>query len=322
MAREAALITGCDQLCMAGGVSLNCVANGKLLTENVFEQIFIQPAAGDAGGSMGAALASSFIYFKEERKISEVTKSLNSGFLGPSYSSKDVELMNKKEKAVSQTYDSFDELVDFISEKMAQGKIIGWFQGRMEFGPRALGNRSILADPRNPQMQQQLNLNIKYREGFRPFAPAILEEKATDYFELKHASPYMLFVAPLKFEKRNVLPENYEELSLKERLDFLRSELPAITHLDFSARIQTVDKITHPSFHSLIHSFFKLTGCPILVNTSFNVRGEPMVCSPTDAYHCFMNTEMDYLVINNHVYSKKDQPFVSFSKKSIEFLND
>lgn len=322
MAREAARITGCNKLCLAGGVALNCVANGKLLKDKIFDKIYIQPAAGDAGGALGAALATSHIYFNVPRSALEDKDQMQGGYWGPSYGNEEVERMNKKQKASSNYHSDFENLCHFIAGKIAEGKIIGWFQNRMEFGPRALGNRSILADPRNPSMQKKLNLSIKYREGFRPFAPAILEEEVSRYFMLHEPSPYMLFVTDLKQEWRKSLPENYEELPLKERLDVVRSSLPAITHLDFSARVQTVSSASNPKFHQLLQEFNNQTGCPLLVNTSFNVRGEPMVCSPEDAFHCFMNTEMDYLVINNHVYSKKEQTSAVVKKYDYKKLND
>jgi carbamoyltransferase len=216
--------------------------------------------------------------------------------------------MNKKTKAVFTQYTDFSELTEFIADKLAQGDVVGWFQGRMEFGPRALGNRSILGDARNPDMQKKLNLKIKYREGFRPFAPSVLSEKSSDYFDLEVDSPYMLIVAPVKEERRKTLPENYYDLPLLERLYYTRSDVQSITHLDFSARVQTVHKETNPRFWALIQAFEKQTGYGLVVNTSFNVRGEPIVCTPHDAYRCFMSTEMDYLVIGDFVYRKTDQP--------------
>lgn len=303
MAKEAKRITGSENLCMAGGVALNCVANGKLLKENIFKNIYIQPAAGDAGGALGAALAGSFIYFNEERPVGGKTDQMLGSYLGPEYSGKEVELMNRKVKAVSTKYDAA-----FVAAKLAEGNVVGWFRGRMEFGPRALGNRSILADARNPEMQKKLNLKIKYREGFRPFAPSVLAEDAGDYFDLEADSPYMLFVAPLKQSHRKNLPEKYFDMPLWDRLYYERSDVQSITHLDFSARIQTVHKETNPNYWELLNSFKKLTGYSLLVNTSFNVRGEPIVCTPYDAYRCFMSTEMDYLVINDFVYCKTEQP--------------
>ena len=308
LAREAKRVTGSKNLCLAGGVALNCVANGKLIKENIFENIYIQPAAGDAGGSLGAALAIHNLYFKEERKFSNEQDQMSGSYLGPDFSEKEIMQMNKKVKASYQLHDNFSQLTEEISSKLAEGNVVGWFQGRMEFGPRALGNRSILGDSRNPDMQKKLNLKIKYREGFRPFAPSVLAEKRKDYFDLKEDSPYMLIVAPVKDSRRKKIPENYYEMSLWERLYCERSDLQSITHLDFSARIQTVHEQTNQRYYSLIKSFEKQTGYGLLVNTSFNVRGEPIVCTPYDAYRCFMSTEMDYLVIGDFVYVKSEQP--------------
>ena len=308
LAREAKRVTGSKNLCLAGGVALNCVANGKLIKENIFENIYIQPAAGDAGGSLGAALAIHNLYFKEERKFSNEQDQMSGSYLGPDFSEKEIMQMNKKVKASYRLYDNFSQLTEEISSKLADGNVVGWFQGRMEFGPRALGNRSILGDSRNPDMQKKLNLKIKYREGFRPFAPSVLAEKSKDYFDLKEESPYMLIVAPVKDSRRKKIPENYYEMSLWERLYCERSDLQSITHLDFSARIQTVHEQTNQRYYSLIKSFEKQTGYGLLVNTSFNVRGEPIVCTPYDAYRCFMSTEMDYLVIGDFVYVKSEQP--------------
>ena len=306
MGEEAKYLTGSENLCMAGGVALNCVANGKLLQQNIFKNIFIQPAAGDAGGAVGAALAASFIYFNEVRLV-EQHDQMQGSYLGPDYSEKEILLTCKKVKAVYKKYDRFDELAAVVADKIAEGNVIGWFQGRMEFGPRALGNRSILADPRNTGMQKKLNLKIKYREGFRPFAPSVLSEEADSYFELETISPYMLLVAQVKDEYRKPLPENFHDLPLWEKLYYDRSKIQAITHLDFSARIQTVHKEKNDRFWQLINAFKNKTGCGVLVNTSFNVRGEPIVCTPFDAYRCFMSTEMDYLVINDFVFTKTEQ---------------
>jgi carbamoyltransferase len=308
LAIELKRLTDAENLCMAGGVALNCVVNGKLLKEGIFKNIYIQPAAGDAGGALGAALATNFIYFGEKRIADEKNDQMQGAYLGPEYSEKEIELINRKVKAVYKKYTSFNELTKDIATKIAEGNVVGWFQGRMEFGPRALGNRSILGDARNPEMQKKLNLKIKYREGFRPFAPSVLIEDVQDYFELKTDSPYMLMVAPVKEKRRNNLPDNYHDLSLWERLYYRRSDIPSITHLDFSARIQTVHKETNPRYWEMINSFKKQTGYGVIVNTSFNVRGEPIVCNPHDAYRCFMSTEMDYLVINHFVYNKTDQP--------------
>lgn len=308
MAKEAKRITGSDNLCMAGGVALNCVANGKLLAEGIFNKIYIQPAAGDAGGAVGAALAISYLYYQENRKVSDQNDAMNGTYLGPEFSTKEIEQMNRKTQAKAIHYTDFKLLARFVAEKIADKYIIGWFQGRMEFGPRALGNRSILADARDQQMQKKLNLNIKYREGFRPFAPSVLADQATNYFELTQPSPYMLFVAQVKKKWLNQLPPTYAQLPLYDKLYANRSELQPITHVDFSARVQTVNYQTNPPFWNLIDEYYKLTGFALLVNTSFNVRGEPMVCTPFDAYRCFMATDMDYLVIGNFVYCKTEQP--------------
>jgi len=308
MALEARRLTGSENLCLAGGVALNCVANGKVLQTGVFRNIFIQPAAGDAGGALGAALAVNHIHFEEPRVMSEEPDLMQGAYLGPDYSDKEIELVCRKVRAVYRKYENFVDLTGFIAQKIAEGQVVGWFQGRMEFGPRALGNRSVLGDPRNPEMQKRLNVKIKYREGFRPFAPAVLAENITDYFNLTTPSPYMLLVAPVKESLRSELPSNYHEWPLWDKLYHGRSTIQAVTHLDFSARIQSVHKETNPRFWGLINTFKELTGIGLVVNTSFNVRGEPIVCSPMDAYRCFMSTDMDFLVINDYVMCKTDQP--------------
>ena len=307
MAREAKRITDCDYLCMAGGVALNCVANGKLQRENIFKDIYIQPAAGDSGGSLGAALAGSHLYFEEERTIDSERDQMQGSYLGPDFSDKEIELMNRRVKAVYNRYDDFERLTEFVAEKISEGSAVGWFQGKMEFGPRALGNRSILGDARNPEMQKKLNLKIKYREGFRPFAPSVLAEDCSDFFEIDTDSPYMLLVAPVKVDRREKLPDNYHDMPLWDRLYQKRSDVQSITHLDFSARIQTVHKETNPRYWRLINTFKEKTGYGLVVNTSFNVRGEPIVCTPYDAFRCFMSTEMDHLVIGDYVYTKTEQ---------------
>lgn len=308
MAQEAKKITGAKNLCMAGGVALNCVANGKLLKAGIFEDIFIQPAAGDAGGALGGALAAHYIYFGKEREISGRMDEMNGAYLGPEFFDNEIGSMSKKQKAIYRRFEHFDELTDQVANLLSKGSVVGWMQGRMEFGPRALGNRSILGDARNAEMQKKLNLKIKYREGFRPFAPAVLAEDNGKFFESKHISPYMLLVTDVVKERRKALPANYTELPLWEKLYFPRSDVQSITHLDFSARVQTVHKETNPRFWTLINKFKEKTDYGILVNTSFNVRGEPIVCTPTDAYRCFMRTEMDYLVIGNYLYAKTEQP--------------
>jgi carbamoyltransferase len=308
MAEEAKRLTGADYLCMAGGVALNCVANGKLLRKGIFKDIYVQPASGDAGGALGAALAASTMYFGEERIRNGNWDTMEGSYLGPDYSDKEIQLMNRKTKAVAKHYTDYSELCAFVAARLAEGNVVGWHQGRMEFGPRALGNRSILGDARNPEMQKKLNLKIKYREGFRPFAPSVLAEKCMDYFDQPEDSPYMLIVSPVKESRRKQLPDNYFDMDLWDRLYHERSDIQSVTHLDFSARIQTVHKETNPRYHQLISAFEKETGYGLVVNTSFNVRGEPIVCTPYDSYRCFMSTEMDYLVIGDFVYAKTEQP--------------
>lgn len=323
MAAEAKRLTNSEYLCMAGGVALNCVANGKLLETGMFKEIYIQPASGDAGGALGAALVASFMYFAEERKIDYAYDQMSGSYLGPSYSEKEIQSMNKRTNAVYTKYTDFGSLTEFVAARLAEGNVVGWFQDRMEFGPRALGNRSILGDARNPEMQKKLNLKIKYREGFRPFAPSVLAEDATTYFDLKAPSPYMLIVAPVAESRRVKLPENYYEMSLWDRLYQQRSDLQSITHLDFSARIQSVYENTNPKYYALLQAFKKQTSYGLLVNTSFNVRGEPIVCTPFDAYRCFMSTEMDYLVVGDFVYTKTEQiDFENKDKWIVKFKKD
>jgi carbamoyltransferase len=306
MAKEAKNLTEEKNLCLAGGVALNCVANSVILKSNLFEKIFIQPAAGDAGGAVGAALAFAYMHQKIQFSPSENDR-MKGAFLGPEYSDKEVLKTIRKYGAEYQYFDNNNELFDFTAKKLADGKVIGWFRGRMEFGPRALGNRSIIADARNPEMQKKLNLKIKFREGFRPFAPSVLSEDNQKYFDINVPSPYMLYTAPVNNSIRNNLPENYHELDLMTKLYTQRSEIPAITHCDFSARLQTVHKETNPDYHSLISKFRDLTGTGLIVNTSFNVRGEPIVCNPDDAFRCFMRTEMDVLVMQNYILIKENQ---------------
>ena len=317
MATHAKELTGAKAICMAGGVALNCVANGKLQNEGIFDEVYIQPAAGDAGGAVGAALAALHIYFDEEREP-QSPDSMQGAYLGPEFHSIDVERALRKFKPKYTLLDE-KELYPKVAEILDDGNVVGWFQGRMEFGPRALGGRSIIADPRRTDMQKKLNLKIKYRESFRPFAPSVLVEEVSTYFEMESDSPYMLLVQPVKEEIREKLPEGYNAMPLREKLAVKRSEFPAITHIDFSARIQTVHKETNPEYWNLISAFKERTGCGMVVNTSFNVRGEPIVCTPEDAYRCFMNTEMDYLVIGEYVFAKSEQP--DWDKK-IEFEKD
>jgi carbamoyltransferase len=308
MAEEAKRLTKSENLCMAGGVALNCVANGKILNTGLFKEVFIQPAAGDAGGALGAAQAAYHIYFQQERVAPKGLDGMQGSYLGPEYSDIDVNLIVKKYNARSTYFSNGNELSKHVAQKLSEENVIGWMQGRMEFGPRALGGRSILGDPRSEEMQKKLNVKIKYRESFRPFAPSVLAEDCKEYFEHNSISPYMLLVQPVKKERRKPLPSNFNSLSLKDKLYYLRSDMPAITHIDFSARIQTVHKETNPRYYDLIEEFKKITGYGVIVNTSFNVRGEPIICTPEDAYRCFMRTEMDYLVIGNFVFDKKDQP--------------
>ncbi|MCR9250759.1 MAG: carbamoyltransferase [bacterium] len=307
MAMEAQKLTKEKNICLAGGVALNGVANGKLESANLFEKIFIQPAAGDAGGSLGASLASHYIKFERPRKTIQGRDLMKGSLLGPQYSDDEIKI---KLTDLSATFKvvSDDVLMMETSKSIADGKVIGWFQGRMEFGPRALGNRSILADPRNPGMQKKLNLSIKYRESFRPFAPSVTKHRASDYFDLKGDSPYMLLVKPISNDIKIEVPSDFDQLELNQKLYIERSNLPAITHVDYSTRIQTVDKETNPRYFELIEAFERETGCPVLINTSFNLRGEPIVNTIEDAYNCFMNSEMDILVINNFILQKTEQP--------------
>ena len=318
MAKEAKRITGLDHLCMAGGVALNCVANGKLLRENIFKNIFIQPAAGDAGGALGAAQIVHYMYYEQNRTVSCDTDAMQGTYLGPYFSDKEAILTFKKHKAVYRKVYNFAYLCSEVANLIDSGNVVGWFQGRMEYGPRALGNRSILGDARNIEMQKRLNLKIKYREGFRPFAPSVLIENSKDFFDLPVASPYMLLIADVIKKRRKTLPDNYHEKDLWEKLYHERSDVQSITHLDFSARIQTVHKGTNPKYWQLINTFKEKTGYGIVVNTSFNVRGEPIVCTPEDAYKCFMRTEMDILVINDFILKKTDQPDWENREKWIE----
>jgi carbamoyltransferase len=309
MAREAKRITGEKNLCLAGGVALNCVANGKIHGLQEFDHIFIQPAAGDAGGALGAAQAAYHIYFGKDRTIPEGKPDVMKGaFLGPNYSDKDVQRMARRFKAPYKLLTTKEEVFEKVAELIHQGKIVGWMQGRMEFGPRALGARSILGDPTNPEMQKRLNLKIKHRESFRPFAPSVLAEDCEKYFKLETASPYMLVAREVNDAIRLELPVDFSTHTIKAKLYSKRSLLPAITHVDFTARIQTVHKETNLEYWSLLQAFKKRTGYGVLINTSFNVRGEPIVCTPEDAYRCFMRTEMDYLVMNNYIFDKSEQP--------------
>ena len=308
-AKYLAKLTGKTDLVMAGGVALNCVANGLLVREKVFDQIWIQPAAGDAGGALGAALLCAYQKFGQQRKFHPRGRDTQKGsFLGPAFSSGQVlAFLNRHGYPYEQITDN-SERSKTVAEALAEGKVIGFFDGRMEFGPRALGARSILGDPRRAETQSTMNLKIKYRESFRPFAPSILAEKRADYFDLAEESPYMLLVADVREDRRSPSNNSNDSDNLLEQINCSRSEIPAVTHVDFSARVQTVNKDENPTFYSVIEEFEKLTGVPVVVNTSFNVRGEPIVCTPQDAYRCFMRTEIDLLVIEDCVLRKTEQP--------------
>lgn len=308
MAKEAQRLTGSKNLTLAGGTALNCVSNGKLQKSGIFENIFIQPAAGDAGGALGAALAVHYMYYGNERSVNYKMDALKGSYLGPTFSDLEVELMAKKYDAKFSYFPEFKALADETARLLASENVVGWVQGKMEFGPRALGGRSILGDPRSAEMQKKLNLKIKYRESFRPFAPSVLANDVAEFFDYDGISPYMLLVHPVADKIKKALPEGYDDMNLRDKLYHLRSDLPSITHIDYSARIQTVHPETNPRYHELISSFKALTGVGVVVNTSFNVRGEPIVMTPNDAYRCFMRTEMDYLVVGNYLFSKKDQP--------------
>ena len=302
-------------LCLAGGVALNCVANGKILKENIYENIWIQPAAGDAGGSLGAALA--LWHIDNDNKKQILNKDCMKGsYLGPEYSDEKIQEELKLINANFTTY-KYEELIEKTSEFLINEKVIGWFQGRMEFGPRALGARSILADPRSKNMQKNLNLKVKYRESFRPFAPSILRESVLDWFDLNVDSPYMLLVANINPDKKIEMTTEQKKLFGIDKLNIQRSKIPAVTHVDYSARIQTVHNETNKYYHDLISNFYKKTGCPLLVNTSFNIRGEPIVCTPKEAYECFMGTELDVLVIGNCILEKNKQN----KSKNTEYKN-
>ncbi len=297
--------TGVDYLCMAGGVALNCVGNGRILREGPFKSIWIQPAAGDAGGALGAALAARHQYDNQPR-ASIRPDGMKGSYLGPKYSNQEIEQFLNRIEALYERLDD-NLLFDRVAKDLDEGKVVGWFQGRMEFGPRALGGRSILGDARNPKMQSVMNLKIKYRESFRPFAPSVLRERVSDYFEMDTDSPYMLLVAPVLEKRRLSMVAERSSLWGIDLLNVPRSDIPAVTHLDYSARIQTVHKETNPRYYRLLKAFEGRTGCSVLVNTSFNVRGEPIVCTPEDAYRCFMRTEMDVLVLENCVLDKARQ---------------
>ncbi|MDZ7762991.1 MAG: carbamoyltransferase C-terminal domain-containing protein [Melioribacteraceae bacterium] len=307
LARHIKKTTGKKYLCLAGGVALNCVANGKVLRENLFDDIWIQPAAGDAGGALGAALFTWYQYLNNERIADNKKDFQNGSYLGPSYSNEVIKkYLDKLELPYKELSD--EELPSTAADLLAQENVIGWFQGRMEFGPRALGNRSIIGDARSTKMQSIMNLKIKYRESFRPFAPSVLEERISDYFEIDRPSPYMLLVADVKKDRQKKMSDEENKLFGIDKLNIIRSDIPAVTHVDYSARIQSVNKDTNPMYHKLISEFDKKYGCGVIINTSFNVRGEPIVRSPEEAYTCFLRTEMDYLVLGNFILDKKEQP--------------
>ena len=307
LAKDIAKSTGQRNLCLAGGVALNCVANGRLLREKVFENIWIQPAAGDAGGAVGAALGSYYFMQNQPRVVNEnALDGMKGSYLGPEFSQEQIEKELTNCGAVYTSHTP-EEVVIKVAQALADGKAIGWMNGRMEFGPRSLGNRSILADPRSPTMQKLLNLKVKYRESFRPFAPSVLREDVSEWFDLCSDSPYMLLVADVAKSKRRTMTPEEEILFGIEKLNILRSSIPSVTHVDYSARVQTVHEQTNSRYYQLIRMFKELTGCPVLVNTSFNVRGEPIVCSPTDAFRCFMGTELEVLVVGNTYLDKISQ---------------
>lgn len=319
MVRHAHTETGQKNLCLAGGVALNCVGNGRILREGPFENIWIQPAAGDAGGALGAALLVWYQYL-ENNRISDDTKDFQQGsYLGPKFENEHIREYLKNNN-ISYRELNDEELPEEIADLIADQKVVGWFQGRMEFGPRALGSRSIIGDARSPEMQETMNLKIKFRESFRPFAPSVIKEKASDFFEIDRQSPYMLLVAPVKKEIRQVMPEEEEEkLFGLDKLKTVRSSIPAVTHVDYSARIQTVNRDDNPLFYRMIEKFDEKYGCPMVINTSFNVRGEPIVCTPKDAYLCFMRTNMDFLIMSNFLIGKKEQKLLG---KDVDWIKE
>ena len=312
--------TGQNNLCLAGGVALNCVANGKLLRENVFGNLWIQPASGDAGGAIGAALGAYHLMLNQPRTV-KTGDAMKGSYLGPMYAQDEVEQRLKATGAVFTVVSEGDMIIR-TAQALADGKAIGWHQGRMEFGPRALGGRSILADPRSPLVQKQLNLKVKYRESFRPFAPSVLLEHVSQWFDLHVESPYMLLVADVHKSKQIAMSAEQQKLFGIDKLNVPRSEIPAVTHVDYSARIQTVHESTNPKYHYLISEFYKLTACPVIVNTSFNVRGEPIVNTPEEAFHCFMGTDLEFLAVGNCILSKEDQdPSLSKDYKNVYELD-
>ncbi|MBT5551095.1 MAG: carbamoyltransferase [Nitrospina sp.] len=321
MARHIRELTGMKNLCLAGGVALNCVGNGKILKEKIFDNVWVQPAAGDAGGALGVALSIWHQMLGNER-VTNGKDSMRGAYLGPKFEEDEIRQFLDGQNIPYKQYDD-PQLAPAVAKDLQAGKVVGWFQGPMEFGPRALGGRSIIGDPRNPKMQSTMNLKIKYRESFRPFAPAVLAEKVQEWFEIDSESPYMLLVAGVREDKRLAMTEEQKKLFGIDLLNIPRSQIPAITHVDYSARIQTVHADTNPKFYELIREFDKATQCAVLINTSFNVRGEPIVCTPEQAYRCFMRTEMDTLVLENFVLDKKDQkPLEADSNWKEEFELD
>jgi carbamoyltransferase len=310
--------TGQKNLCLAGGVALNCVGNGRILREGPFDHIWIQPAAGDAGSALGAALFAWYQYLGKSRAADNTKDSQQGSCLGPEFNNSYI-VDFLENNAIPYKKLSDKEIPEKIADLIADQKVIGWFQGRMEFGPRALGNRSIIGDARSQKMQETMNLKIKFRESFRPFAPSVLQERVSDFFEIDVESPYMLLVAPVKKEIcREMSPEEQKRFGL-DKLHVVRSSVPAITHVDYSARVQTVDRDTNPLYYEMIKTFGEKYGCPVIINTSFNVRGEPIVCTPEDAYRCFMRTNMDYLIMGNLLVEKKDQKPL---EKDIDWLKE
>ena len=321
LAKGVARTTGEKNLCLAGGVALNCVANGKLLREKVFDRLWIQPAAGDAGGALGAALGAYHIMLNQPRNVSSDFDAMKGSYLGPEFSQQDtIERLTRCGAIFKMLSD--DKVVEQTAQAMVDGKAVGWMNGRMEFGPRALGGRSIIADPRSPIMQKQLNLKVKYRESFRPFAPSVLREDVSQWFEMDVDSPYMLLVADVVKDKRREMTAEEQVLFGIDKLNVPRSEIPSVTHVDYSARVQTVHIETNPRYYALIERFKELSGCPVIVNTSFNIRGEPIVCTPEDAFRCFMGTELDLLVVGNSVLEKAEQSQSLFADYKLKYELD
>jgi carbamoyltransferase len=318
LAKGVAKTTGEKNLCLAGGVALNCVANGKLLREKAFDRLWIQPAAGDAGGALGASLAAYHIMLNQPRKVSSGIDAMKGSFLGPEFSQEDIAERLTRCGAVFETLTE-DKVVEQTAQALTNGKAVGWMNGRMEFGPRALGGRSIIADPRSPAMQKLLNFKVKYRESFRPFAPSVLREDVSHWFEMDDDSPYMLLVADVVKDKRRKMTAEEQALFGIDKLNVPRSDIPSVTHVDYSARVQTVHQETNPRYYSLIKRFKELTRCPVIVNTSFNVRGEPIICTPEDAFRCFMGTELDVLVVGNAVLIKTEQSEALATTYKVEY---